>query len=66
MTKDERQELRQIQETLIAILARVTDMLGGSKALSDWDNDDSPAPKPKRAYTLAECDSEAKERFIAP
>jgi hypothetical protein len=50
MTKAERQELRQIQETLITILARVTDMLGTPKALRDWDDDDS----------------EAKERFIAP
>ena len=50
MTKGERQELRQIQETLITTLAKVTKMLGGPKALSDWDNDDSAA----------------KERFIAP
>jgi hypothetical protein len=50
MTKDERQKLRQIQETLITTLAKVTEMLGTPKALSDWNNDDS----------------EAKERFIAP
>ena len=50
MTKDERQELRQIQETLITTLAKVTNMLGTPKALSDWDKDDS----------------ESKERFIAP
>jgi hypothetical protein len=28
MTKDERQELRQIQETLIVALAKITEMLG--------------------------------------
>jgi|6_EtaG_2_1085325.scaffolds.fasta_scaffold03956_14 hypothetical protein len=53
MTKDERQELRQIQETLITTLARVTELLGSSK----------PASKPVR---ITMDPSESKERFIAP
>ena len=53
MTKDERQELRQIQETLITTLARVTELLGSSK----------PVNKP-RIVTMDP--SESKERFIAP
>jgi hypothetical protein len=51
MTKDERQELRQIQETLITTLAKVTEMLGTPKTV---------------APVRYEDDSEAKERFIAP
>ena len=51
MTKDERQELRQIQEALIVALAKITEMLGTSK--------------PNR-HARPEYDSEAKERFIAP
>ena len=51
MTKDERQELRQIQETLIATLAKVTEMLGTAKTVV-----------PARYMD----DSQAKERFIAP
>ena len=51
MTKDERQELRQIQETLIVALAKITEMLG------------TPNPAPTSRY---KDDSEAKERFIAP
>tara|TARA_Y100000296_G_scaffold72639_1_gene89220 strand:- start:385 stop:540 length:156 start_codon:yes stop_codon:yes gene_type:complete len=51
MTKDERQELRQIQETLIVALAKITEMLG------------TPKPAPAVRY---KDDSEAKERFIAP
>ncbi len=51
MTKDERQELRQIQETLIVALAKITEMLG--------------TPKPSKV-TSFEHDSAAKERFIAP
>jgi hypothetical protein len=51
MTKDERQELRQIQETLIVALAKITEMLG----------------TPKYGKVVSpEYDSEAKERFIAP
>jgi hypothetical protein len=53
MTKDERQELRQIQETLITTLAKVTGLLGPSKPVS------------KLARVTMD-DSEAKERFIAP
>jgi|6_EtaG_2_1085325.scaffolds.fasta_scaffold403039_2 hypothetical protein len=53
MTKDERQELRQIQETLITTLAKVTELLGAPKPIS----------KPAR---VAMDPSEAKERFIAP
>ena len=53
MTKDERQELRQIQETLITTLAKVTELLGTPKPIS----------KPAR---VAMDSSEAKERFIAP
>jgi len=52
MTKDERQELRSIQETLIAALAKITEMLG--------------APKPSQRTPGEEYDSAAKERFIAP
>ena len=53
MTKDERQELRQIQETLITTLAKVTELLGSPRSVS----------KP----TMVTMDpSEAKERFIAP
>ena len=51
MTKDERQELRQIQETLIVALAKITEMRG------------TPKPTPTSRY---KDDSEAKERFIAP
>ena len=51
MTKDERQELRQIQETLIVALAKITEMLGTSR--------------PGRVAN-PEYDSEAMERFIAP
>ena len=51
MTKDERQELRQIQETLIVALAKITEMLGAPRS-----------NKPARP----DYDSEAKERFIAP
>ena len=51
MTKDERQELRQIQETLIATLAKVTELLGTPKTVAPVRYND---------------DSEAKERFIAP
>jgi len=51
MTRNERQELRQIQEALIVALAKITEMLGTSK--------------PSK-YTRPESDSEAKERFIAP
>jgi hypothetical protein len=51
MTKDERQELRQIQEILITTLAKVTKILGAPKTVVPaWHQDDS----------------EAKERFIAP
>ena len=53
MTKDERQELREIQETLIVALARVTEMLGNNKVNA----------KPKTAAT--DYDSESKERWIA-
>ena len=53
MTKDERQELRQIQETLITTLAKVTELLGPAK----------PVSKPAR---ITMDSSEAKERFIAP
>jgi hypothetical protein len=53
MTKDERQELRQIQETLIGTLARVTEMLG------------TPKPKPKPKPADSDYDSESKERWIA-
>ena len=53
MTKDERRELRQIQETLITTLAKVTELLGSPKPIS----------KPAR---VAMDPSEAKERFIAP
>ncbi len=53
MTKDERQELRQIQETLITTLAKVTGLLAPSKPVS------------KLARVIMD-DSEAKERFIAP
>lgn len=55
MTKDERQELRQIQETLIGALAKVTEMLGTSK----------PKPKPKTKPASSDYDSESKERWIA-
>ena len=51
MTKDERQELRQIQDTLIVALEKITEMLG------------TPKPAPTSRY---KDDSEAKERFIAP
>ena len=51
MTKDESQELRQIQETLITVLAKVTQMLGTPKTIVPVRYKD---------------DSEAKERFIAP
>jgi len=56
MTKEERQELRQIQETLIVALAKITEMLGASKAPT----------RAKRPLDPLGCDSEAKERFIAP
>jgi len=52
MTKDERQELRQVQETLIEALAKITEMLGTKKAED---------PVIRDAY-----DSADKERFIAP
>ena len=55
MTKDERQQLREIQETLIGALAKVTEMLGTSK----------PQPKSKPAGSGSDYDSESKERWIA-
>ncbi len=55
MTKDERQELREIQETLIGALARVTEMLGASK----------PKPVQKPTCSGSDYDSESKERWIA-
>ncbi len=51
MTKDERQELREIQETLIGTLAKVAEMLG--------------SPKPRPVTSDIDYDSEAKERWIA-
>jgi len=56
MTNDERQELRQIQETLITTLAKVTELLGSSK----------PTNKPSRPPRATMDSSESKERFIAP
>jgi len=58
MTKDERQELRQIQETLIVALAKITEILGASKPVVPI--------RAKRPLDPLGCDSEAKERFIAP
>ena len=55
MTKDERQELREIQEVLIGALAKVTEMLGNAKPKS------KPSPKPPGT----DYDSESKERWIA-
>ena len=55
MTKDERQELREIQETLIGALAKVTEMLGTSK----------PKATPKQKPVATDYDSESKERWIA-
>ncbi len=52
MTKDERQELRDVQEGLIEALAKITEMLGTKRA--------------KRRPPAEEYDSAAKERFIAP
>ncbi len=52
MTKDERQELREVQETLIGALAKITEMLGKKKT--------------NKLTAGAEYDSAAKERFIAP
>ena len=51
MTNDERRELRQIQETLIVALAKVTKILGISKSSKPIESEDN---------------SEAKERWIAP
>tara|TARA_R110000824_G_scaffold78951_9_gene199043 strand:- start:407 stop:562 length:156 start_codon:yes stop_codon:yes gene_type:complete len=51
MTKDERQELREVQETLIVALAKITEMLG--------------TKKPNKPAAGTEY-SAAKERFIAP
>ena len=53
MTKDERQELREIQEVLIGALAKDTEMLGNAK------------PKPKSKPAGSDYDSESKERWIA-
>ena len=53
MTKDERRELREIQETLIGAVAKVTEMLG------------TPKTKPKPTTSDSEYDSESKERWIA-
>ena len=53
MTKDEREQLREIQETLIGALAKVTEILGTSKT------------KPKPITSVSEYDSESKERWIA-
>ena len=53
MTKDERRELREIQETLIGAVAKVTEMLG------------TPKPKPKPKPASSDYDSESKERWIA-
>lgn len=53
MTKDERQQLREIQETLIGALAKVTEMLGTSK------------PRSKSKPAGSDYDSESKERWIA-
>ena len=53
MTKDERQQLREIQETLIGALAKVTEMLG------------TPKPQPKSKPAGSDYDSESKERWIA-
>ena len=52
MTKDERHEIREVQETLIEALCKITEMLGTKKV-----------SKPTAG---AEYDSAAKERFIAP
>ena len=53
MTKDERQELRDIQETLIGALAKVTEMLG------------TPKVKTNPTTSGSDYDSESKERWIA-
>lgn len=53
MTKDEREQLREIQETLIGALAKVTEMLG------------NPKPRPKLKPAGSDYDSESKERWIA-
>ena len=55
MTKDERQELREIQEVLIGALAKVTEILGNA----------DPKPKPKSKPSGSDYDSESKERWIA-
>ena len=52
MTKDERQELREVQETLIEALAKITEMLGTKKA--------------RKVTSGSEYNSADKERFIAP
>ena len=51
MTKDERQELREVQETLIVALAKITEMLGTTKT---------------KKTVMSDYDSADKERFIAP
>tara|TARA_B100000029_G_C16913852_1_gene718743 strand:+ start:397 stop:558 length:162 start_codon:yes stop_codon:yes gene_type:complete len=53
MTKDERAELREVQETLIEALAKITEMLGSKKAR-------------RASAKTTEYDSADKERFIAP
>jgi hypothetical protein len=55
MTKDEREELRDIQETLIGTLARVAELLGAP----------AKKPKPKLSPVVSDYDSESKERWIA-
>ncbi len=52
MTKDERQELREVQETLIGALAKITEMLGTKKT--------------RKTTSGSDYDSADKERFIAP
>ena len=52
MTKDERQQLREVQETLIVALAKITEMLGTKKA--------------RKTTSGADYNSADKERFIAP
>jgi len=52
MTRDERAELREVQETLIEALAKITEMLGTKKT--------------KKATVRQDYDSADKERFIAP
>ena len=52
MTRDERAELREIQETLIEALAKITEMLGTKKT--------------RKTISGSDYDSADKERFIAP